>query len=108
MVYYIDKFVELVCMNFLWVNGLMNVVGVIKEEMWIFDFIIIEVVDKVFVLVGGVFVVDWYEFFGYIIDKVKNYLFVIVYMEEVIIILEGLIIIVIGLFISFVFVDEIK
>lgn len=108
LVYYIDKFVELVCSNLFCVNILINVVGVIKEEMCLMDFVIICVVDECFVLVGGVLVVDCYEFVVKVIEYVKNYLNVIVMNEEIIDILEGLIIIVIGLLIFFDFFVKLK
>lgn len=98
-VYYIDKFVEFVCSNFLCFNMFVNVVGVLKEEMWVFDLVIIVVVDECLVFVGGVFVVDCYEFVVSVINWVKNYLNVIVINEEVIGIFEGFIIIVMGLLI---------
>lgn len=102
--YYIDKFVEFVCFNLLWGNVLINGVGVLKEEMRRLNFIIIEVVDKVWVLVGGVLVVDRYDFLGYIIEIFKNYENIIVINEEINVILDGYIIIVIGLFIIEIFV----
>lgn len=67
LVYYIDKFVELVCSNLLCVNGLINVVGVLKEEMRMLNFLVLGVVDWNVVLVGGVFVVDCDGFLGEII-----------------------------------------
>lgn len=78
-----DKFVELVCSNLLCVNILINVVGVLKEEMWLLDFVIICLVDECVVLVGGVLVVDCYEFVVCVMESVKNYLNVMVVNEEI-------------------------
>lgn len=75
-VYYIDKFVELVCSNFFWSVVFEVVVGLFKEEMCCLGLLVMIVVDKVCVFVGQVLVVDCDVFVQCIMEVLVSHLFV--------------------------------
>lgn len=91
-----DKFAELVCSNSLRANSLTNAVGLLKEEMRIFDSVIINAADRCSVPAGGALAVDRHEFAGYVTEQVKNHPNVTVIHEEVVEIPEGITVIATG------------
>ncbi|MDQ0860137.1 FADH(2)-oxidizing methylenetetrahydrofolate--tRNA-(uracil(54)-C(5))-methyltransferase TrmFO [Bacillus sp. V2I10] len=78
-----DKFAELVCSNSLRANGLTNAVGVLKEEMRMFDSVIIRSADDCAVPAGGALAVDRHEFAALVTDRVKGHPNVAVITDEV-------------------------
>jgi methylenetetrahydrofolate--tRNA-(uracil-5-)-methyltransferase len=78
-----DKFAELVCSNSLRANTLTNAVGVLKEEMRIFDSVIIGSADASSVPAGGALAVDRHDFAARVTEQVKNHPNVTVINEEV-------------------------
>jgi methylenetetrahydrofolate--tRNA-(uracil-5-)-methyltransferase len=78
-----DKFAELVCSNSLRANGLTNAVGVLKEEMRMFDSVIIKSADDCAVPAGGALAVDRHEFAALVTDRVKGHPNVAVITDEV-------------------------
>ena len=84
-----DKFAELVCSNSLRANGLTNAVGVLKEEMRMFDSVIIKSADDCAVPAGGALAVDRHEFAGLVTERVKGHPNVTVITDEVTEIPEG-------------------
>lgn len=78
-----DKFAELVCSNSLRANGLTNAVGVLKEEMRMFDSVIIKSADDCAVPAGGALAVDRHEFAALVTDRVKGHPNVTVITDEV-------------------------
>ncbi|MGG4488919.1 FADH(2)-oxidizing methylenetetrahydrofolate--tRNA-(uracil(54)-C(5))-methyltransferase TrmFO [Metabacillus idriensis] len=78
-----DKFAELVCSNSLRSNGLTNAVGVLKEEMRLFDSVIIKSADDCAVPAGGALAVDRHEFAALVTDRVKGHPNVTVITDEV-------------------------
>jgi methylenetetrahydrofolate--tRNA-(uracil-5-)-methyltransferase len=78
-----DKFAELVCSNSLRANGLTNAVGVLKEEMRMFDSVIIKSADDCAVPAGGALAVDRHEFAALVTDRVKGHPNVKVITDEV-------------------------
>ncbi len=84
-----DKFAELVCSNSLRANTLTNAVGVLKEEMRMFDSIIMGAADACAVPAGGALAVDRHEFAEYVTKQVKEHPNVTVIHEEVTEIPEG-------------------
>lgn len=84
-----DSFAELVCSNSLRSNSLTNAVGLLKEEMRIFDSLILESADKYSVPAGGALAVDRSLFAQYITDRLKNHPLIEVIHEEITQIPEG-------------------
>lgn len=84
-----DQFAELVCSNSLRSDSLSNAVGVLKEEMRIFDSIIIEKAEENRVPAGSALAVDREGFAKSITDVVKNHPLVSVVYEEVTSLPEG-------------------
>ncbi|KEZ54239.1 FADH(2)-oxidizing methylenetetrahydrofolate--tRNA-(uracil(54)-C(5))-methyltransferase TrmFO [Metabacillus indicus] len=84
-----DKFAELVCSNSLRANGLTNAVGVLKEEMRMFDSVIIKSADDCAVPAGGALAVDRHEFAGLVTERVKGHPNVTVITDEMTEIPEG-------------------
>ncbi|TDL83342.1 FADH(2)-oxidizing methylenetetrahydrofolate--tRNA-(uracil(54)-C(5))-methyltransferase TrmFO [Peribacillus frigoritolerans] len=78
-----DKFAELVCSNSLRANGLTNAVGVLKEEMRMFDSVIIKSADDCAVPAGGALAVDRHEFAALVTERVKGHPNVTVITDEV-------------------------
>lgn len=84
-----EFFGELVCSNSLRAAGLTNAVGVLKEEMRMYNSIIMEAADKTQVPAGGALAVDREGFSRYITDKLSNHPNINVIKEEITDILEG-------------------
>jgi methylenetetrahydrofolate--tRNA-(uracil-5-)-methyltransferase len=78
-----DQFAELVCSNSLRANGLTNAVGVLKEEMRMFDSVIIKSADDCAVPAGGALAVDRHEFAAKVTERVKGHPNVTVILDEV-------------------------
>lgn len=91
-----DNFAELVCSNSLRANSLTNAVGLLKEEMRIFDSLIIGSADKFAVPAGGALAVDRSLFSQHITQTLKNHPLIEVIHEEITDIPEGLTIIATG------------
>lgn len=91
-----DNFAELVCSNSLRANSLTNAVGLLKEEMRIFDSLIIGSADKFAVPAGGALAVDRSLFSQHITQTIKNHPLIEVIHEEITDIPEGLTIIATG------------
>lgn len=91
-----DKFAELVCSNSLRSNALTNAVGVMKEEMRMFDSLIMKVADETSVPAGSALAVDRESFSQIITDTIKNHPLVEVVEKEVLEIPEGNVIVATG------------
>lgn len=91
-----DKFAELVCSNSLRSNALTNAVGVMKEEMRMFDSLIMKVADETSVPAGSALAVDRESFSQIITDTIKNHPLVEVVEIEVLEIPEGNVIVATG------------
>lgn len=91
-----ENFAELVCSNSLRSNALNNAVGVMKEEMRMFDSLIMQVADKTAVPAGSALAVDRESFSKNITDIIKNHPLVEVVEEEVTFIPEGNVIVATG------------
>lgn len=91
-----DKFAELVCSNSLRSNALTNAVGVMKEEMRMFDSLIMKVADETSVPAGSALAVDRESFSQIITDTIKNHPLVEVVDKEVLEIPEGNVIVATG------------
>ncbi|WP_338985467.1 methylenetetrahydrofolate--tRNA-(uracil(54)-C(5))-methyltransferase (FADH(2)-oxidizing) TrmFO [Spiroplasma endosymbiont of Diplazon laetatorius] len=68
----LDYFAELVCSNTLRSTDLKNAVGTLKEEMRMFDSLIIKAAEYAQIPAGGSLAVDRDEFSKYITDTMKN------------------------------------
>lgn len=91
-----DKFAELVCSNSLRSNALTNAVGVMKEEMRMFDSLIMKVADETSVPAGSALAVDRESFSQIITDTIKNHPLVEVVEKEVLEIPDGNVIVATG------------
>lgn len=91
-----EKFAELVCSNSLRSNALTNAVGVMKEEMRMFDSLIMKVADETAVPAGSALAVDRESFSQIITDTIKNHPLVEVVEKEVLEIPEGNVIVATG------------
>ncbi|OEG00391.1 methylenetetrahydrofolate--tRNA-(uracil(54)-C(5))-methyltransferase (FADH(2)-oxidizing) TrmFO [Vulcanibacillus modesticaldus] len=91
-----ENFAELVCSNSLRANSLTNAVGLLKEEMRIFNSLIMESADKHAVPAGGALAVDRSLFSQFITQRIKEHPLIEVINEEVTDIPEGLTIIASG------------
>lgn len=91
-----EKFAELVCSNSLRSNALNNAVGVMKEEMRMFDSLIMKVADESAVPAGSALAVDRESFSQKITDTLKNHSLVKVVEKEIVEIPEGNVIIATG------------
>ena len=78
-----DMFAELICSNSLRANSIDVAVGLLKEEMRMFDSITMEAAEKTSVPAGGSLAVDRVLFAKYITDKIKNHPNIEVINEEV-------------------------
>lgn len=78
-----DKFAELVCSNSLRAAGLVNAVGLLKEEMRRLGSLIMEVADRTSVPAGGALAVDRNLFAEIITEKLSAHPKVNVIREEV-------------------------
>ena len=77
------NFAELVCSNSLRADGLHNAVGLLKEEMRLFDSLIMEAADFCKVPAGGALAVDREGFSAHITEKIKSHSNITVINEEV-------------------------
>lgn len=68
-----ENFAELVCSNSLKADRIENACGLLKEEMRLFDSVIMEAADKTRVPAGGALSVDRTEFSRLITEKVKSH-----------------------------------
>ena len=84
-----DKFAELVCSNSLRAAAVKNAVGLLKEEMRIFDSLIMKAAEESRVEAGGALAVDREIFSDYITSYIKNHPLVEVINEEVTTIFDG-------------------
>ena len=84
-----DLFAELVCSNSLRAAAVKNAVGLLKEEMRIFDSLIMKAAEETKVEAGGALAVDREMFSTYITDFIKNHPLVEVINEEVTTIMDG-------------------
>ena len=67
-----DNFAELVCSNSLRADGILNAVGLLKEEMRRMDSLIMECADATKVPAGGALAVDRDGFSQMVTDKIKS------------------------------------
>ena len=78
-----EKFAELVCSNSLKADRIENACGLLKEEMRLFDSVIMEAADISRVPAGGALAVDREIFSNYITKKIKDNPKITVINEEV-------------------------
>ncbi len=78
-----DNFAELVCSNSLKADRIENACGLLKEEMRLFDSVMMEAADKTRVPAGGALAVDRDEFSEFITNKIKENELITVINEEV-------------------------
>ncbi|NQX65751.1 FADH(2)-oxidizing methylenetetrahydrofolate--tRNA-(uracil(54)-C(5))-methyltransferase TrmFO [Paenibacillus alba] len=91
-----DQFAELVCSNSLRSNGLMNAVGVLKEEMRRMDSLILSCADKHAVPAGGALAVDRDGFSQAVTSTLRNHPLIEVRNEEIQTLPEGITIVASG------------
>ena len=91
-----DLFAELICSNSLRANSIDVAVGLLKEEMKMFNSIIMEAAEKTSVPAGGSLAVDRTLFAKYITEKIKNHPKIKVINEEITEIPDGYVIIATG------------
>ncbi len=91
-----ENFCELVCSNSLRSNSLNNAVGVMKEELRMFDSLIMKVADETQVPAGSALAVDRERFSSTITKTLKNHPLITVVEEEVTKIPDGNVIIASG------------
>ena len=78
-----ENFAELVCSNSLKADRIENACGLLKEEMRMFDSVMMEAADISCVPAGGALAVDRDVFAKHITEKIKNHPSVTVFNEEV-------------------------
>ena len=78
-----ENFAELVCSNSLKADRIENACGLLKEEMRMFDSVMMEAADISRVPAGGALAVDRDVFAKHITEKIKNHPSVTVFNEEV-------------------------
>ncbi len=103
-----ENFAELVCSNSLRSNTLNNAVGVMKEEMRMFDSLIMKVADETAVPAGSALAVDRESFSKNITQIIKSHPLVEVVEAEMTSIPEGHVIVATGPLTSDALSDEIK
>mgnify|MGYP000423029997 CR=1 FL=1 len=84
-----NGFAELVCSNSLKADRIENACGLLKEEMRIFDSLMMQSADISRVPAGGALAVDRSVFSEYITDKIKSHPLIRVINEEVTAITPG-------------------
>ena len=84
-----DLFAELICSNSLRANSIDVAVGLLKEEMKMFNSIVMEAAEETQVPAGGSLAVDRTLFAKFITDRIKNHPNIEVINEEVVDIPEG-------------------
>ena len=78
-----DDFAELVCSNSLRSNDLKNAAGLMKEELRMFDSLVIKAADNNKVPAGSALAVDRDSFSGYITKELENNPLIHIFDEEV-------------------------
>ncbi len=78
-----DGFAELVCSNSLRANNIENAVGLLKEELRLFDSLIIRTADATRVPAGGALAVDRLLFSEQITQTIKNHPLIEVIQREI-------------------------
>ncbi len=78
-----EDFAELVCSNSFRADGVLNAVGLLKEEMRNLGSLIMECADKTRVPAGGALAVDRDEFSKMVTEKIKNHPNIRVVSEEI-------------------------
>ena len=78
-----EKFAELVCSNSLKAERIENACGLLKEEMRLFDALMMQAADRARVPAGGALAVDREIFSEYITEQIKKSPLVTVHYEEV-------------------------
>ncbi len=78
-----EDFAELVCSNSFRADGVLNAVGLLKEEMRILGSLIMECADKTRVPAGGALAVDRDEFSKMVTEKIKSHPNIRVVCEEI-------------------------
>ena len=68
-----ENFAELVCSNSLKADRIENACGLLKEEMRLFDSVMMQAADVSRVPAGGALAVDRNDFSGYITKKIKSH-----------------------------------
>jgi methylenetetrahydrofolate--tRNA-(uracil-5-)-methyltransferase len=91
-----DKFAELVCSNSLRANGLTNAVGVLKEEMRIFNSLIMQCADRNSVPAGGALAVDRDGFSGDVTAALREHPLIDVRNEELTSLPDGITVVATG------------
>lgn len=91
-----DQFAELVCSNSLRSNGLMNAVGVLKEEMRRMDSLILSCADEHAVPAGGALAVDRDGFSQAVTNTLRNHPLIEVRNEELTALPEGIVVVATG------------
>ncbi|OCT13826.1 methylenetetrahydrofolate--tRNA-(uracil(54)-C(5))-methyltransferase (FADH(2)-oxidizing) TrmFO [Paenibacillus pectinilyticus] len=91
-----DQFAELVCSNSLRSNGLMNAVGVLKEEMRRMDSLILSCADEHAVPAGGALAVDRDGFSQSVTNTLRNHPLIEVRNEELTALPEGIVVVATG------------
>lgn len=102
-----ENFAEMICSNSLRAANIENAVGLLKEEMRMFDSLIMEAALNTKVEAGGALAVDRVKFSEYITNKIKTCPNVNIIHEEVTKIPDGPVIIATGPLTSSSFYDEI-
>jgi methylenetetrahydrofolate--tRNA-(uracil-5-)-methyltransferase len=91
-----DQFAELVCSNSLRSNGLMNAVGVLKEEMRRMESLILSCADEHAVPAGGALAVDRDGFSQAVTNTLRNHPLIEVRNEELTALPEGIVVVATG------------
>ena len=78
-----EDFAELVCSNSFRADGVLNAVGLLKEEMRILGSLIMECADKTRVPAGGALAVDRDEFSKMVTEKIKSHPNIRVVCQEI-------------------------
>lgn len=78
-----ENFAELVCSNSLKADRIENACGLLKEELRLFDALMMQAADRARVPAGGALAVDRELFSGYITEKIRKHPLVTVHEEEV-------------------------
>lgn len=78
-----EDFAELVCSNSFRADGILNAVGLLKEEMRILGSLIMECADKTRVPAGGALAVDRDEFSKMVTEKIKSHPSIRVVCQEI-------------------------
>jgi len=91
-----DKFAELVCSNSLRAKKVVNAPGLLKEEMRLFDSLILSAAEHASLPAGGALAVDRDIFSDYVTNTLEKHAFVEIRREEITTIPKGPVIIATG------------